>query len=381
MTLKAQIERIKKYRTPFYYYDIDLFRNTLVNILDNSEKYGFNVHYAVKANSNARILKEISSFGIGADCVSGNEIKLALECGFEPQKIVFAGVGKTDEEILFALEAGIYCFNCESIEELIVINNIAKELNVVASIALRINPEIDALTHAHLSTGNNGHKFGLNLKEAEKAKSLLQLLENINFIGLHFHIGSQITKLSVFEQLCLKINSIIENKFSDFIIKYINVGGGLGVDYTNPLKNKIPQFDEYFNVFKNKLKYKSYQRVHFELGRSMVAQCGVLITKVIFVKGEIPYRIAIVDAGMNDLLRPALYGAKHFIENLTSIEEKEIYNVVGPVCESADCFGNNIELNKTNRGDLLVIYSCGAYGEVMSSRYNMRNIIGSVFSD
>jgi len=381
MITSEQIGTIEQYPTPFYYYDIELLRDTLKEVKKQSDKNNYTVHYAIKANANQRILNEISSLGFGADCVSGNEVKLAIECGFNPQKIVFAGVGKTNPEIEFALDNTIFCFHCESVQELVVINELAAHRSIIAKVALRLNPDVKANTHAHITTGLTENKFGLSIEEVIEAKEILTKLKNISLIGLHFHIGSQITNLDVFRRLAEKVNQLEFELFPNNSFTYINLGGGLGIDYSNPNHNPIPDFKGYLSVFKEYLSNDSGRQIHFELGRSIVGQCGSLVTRVIFIKGTSSHQFAVVDAGMNDLIRPALYGASHSIINLSSNDEFINYDVVGPVCESADCFAKGIALPKAKRGDLLAILSSGAYGEVMSSRYNMREMPGVVYSD
>jgi diaminopimelate decarboxylase len=326
-------------------------------------------------------LSEISHFGLGADCVSGNEVKTALENGFLPESIVFAGVGKTDGEIEFALRSEIFCFHCESIQELQVINEIAARVGKTARVALRINPDVEANTHAHISTGLSENKFGLSLQDIPVALHIIKSLENINLNGTHFHIGSQICDMQVFKNLANRVNIIHKTFFHDIDLQYVNVGGGLGIDYQNPMQYPIPHFSEYFEIFKKNLKVSPTTKVHFELGRSIVGQCGSLITRVLYVKGDDKLPFLVVDAGMNDLLRPALYGATHRIINLTGNKEIKKYNVVGPICESTDCFGKQVEMNESRRGDLLAILSSGAYGEAMGSRYNLRESTRVVYSD
>ncbi|HCT31269.1 MAG TPA: diaminopimelate decarboxylase [Bacteroidales bacterium] len=367
--------------TPFYFYDTNLLDKTLAKVIESSRRYGYDVHYAIKANANRKILTRIASYGLGADCVSGNEIELALKCGFKPEKIVFAGVGKTDSEIEFALDERIFCFHCESVQELEVINQLALRKSVVARVALRLNPDVKAGTHRHITTGMIENKFGLSIEEVYEVKELLSKLKNIDLIGLHFHIGSQILDLEVFRTLSQKANQLKEELFSNSRFSYINMGGGLGIDYANPNNHPIPDFDGYFTAFYEHLNLEPNQKVHFELGRAIVAQCGSLITKVTFVKGPSSRKFAVVDAGMNDLMRPALYDASHSIINLSSKGSISTYDIVGPVCESADCFAKEIKLPKVERGDILAILSCGAYGEVMSSRYNMREIPYAVYSE
>lgn len=367
--------------TPFYYYETNLLEKTLDRVRETSSIYGYEVHYAVKANANRKILTRIASFGLGADCVSGNEIELALRCGFKPQNIVFAGVGKTDHEIASALDKGIFCFHCESVQELEVINLLASQRSMVAKVALRLNPDVKAGTHKHITTGMIENKFGLSVEEVYEAKSLLSELRNIELIGLHFHIGSQITNLEVFRSLSLKANELKKELFPNSNFRYINMGGGLGIDYAEPSRNPIADFEGYFRTFHENLRLEPNQKVHFELGRAIVAQCGSLITKVTYVKGSSARKFVVVDAGMNDLIRPALYDASHSIVNLSSNGIASTYDIVGPVCESADCFAKEITLPQVERGDVLAILSCGAYGEVMSSRYNMREIPYAVYSE
>jgi diaminopimelate decarboxylase len=374
------IEKFKDIATPFYYYDLDILRATLDTIKKESEHSGYKVHYAVKANHNPRILKIISSYGFGADCVSGNEVAAAINNGFSPSTIVFAGVGKTDKDIEAALKADIYCFNCESIPEIEVIDQLAAKQKKIASIALRINPYIDAHTHKYITTGIEESKFGINTWEIEEVVRKLSAMNNIRLLGMHFHIGSQITRMAVFKSLCARINEL-QQWFStrDIKLEIINVGGGLGIDYENPDKN--PMFQEYFSLLNEFIDLLPGQTLHMEPGRSVIGQCGSLISRVLFIKNGSNTLFAIIDAGMTDLIRPALYQAHHKIENLTSQGNILRYDVVGPICESSDTFGKFIELPETKRGDIISIRSAGAYGEAMASRYNLRDLPPSVFSD
>jgi diaminopimelate decarboxylase len=349
-------------------------------VKDESSRVGFKVHYALKANANKRILNIISSYGFGADCVNFNEIKYAISCGFRSSEIVFAGVGKTDKDIIAALETGILCFNCESIPEIEVIDAIAGKMDKVATIALRINPYIEAHTHRYITTAIPESKFGINIWELKEVLEKLSSLKHVNLKGIHFHIGSQITKMSVFKSLCSRINELQEWFSSQNIdLEIINVGGGLGIDYTNP--DKPARFEDYFSMIKEFVKLRPGQNIHVEPGRSLVGQCGSLISKVLFVKKGSNTTFAIIDAGMNDLIRPALYQARHKIENLTSNDKINKYDVVGPICESSDTFAKFIELPETRRGDIIAIRSAGAYGEAMASRYNLRDLPKAVFSD
>lgn len=376
------LEKFQSLDTPFYYYDIDLLRKTLQLVTNETKHRGFEVHYALKANANPRILQEISSMGFGADCVSGNEIIRALDNGFPASKIVFAGVGKTDKEIQIGLDNDIFCFNVESLPEMEAIDELASKSGKIAQIAIRINPNVDANTHKYITTGLEENKFGLNESDLPKAISFISNSKNIKLIGMHFHIGSQITDLSSYENLCVKVQEIkswFEEKGITFDI--INVGGGLGIDYDNPDEHPIANFEDYFQLFADNLKLDKGQVLHFELGRSMVAQCGTLISRTIYIKEGSTKKFMILDAGMTELLRPALYSAYHKVENISSSDDTDTYDVVGPICESSDTFGENIVLNKSNRGDLIAIRSAGAYGEVMSSTYNCRELPNSFFSD
>ena len=377
---KNTIDKFRDLHTPFYYYDLNTLKATCATVQKESDLSGYKVHYAVKANANPRILKTIASFGFGADCVSWNEIERAIESGFNPSDIVFAGVGKTDRDIESALKADIFCFNCESIPEIEVINHLASLQNKTASIALRINPLIEAHTHKYITTGIEESKFGINTWEIEEVLRRIGMMTNIKLKGLHFHIGSQITRMSVFKSLCIHINELQEWFASRNInLEIINLGGGLGIDYEYPEKD--PRFEEYFSLINEFIDLRPGQELHLEPGRSLTGQCGSLISKVLYIKNGSNTLFAIIDAGMTDLIRPALYQALHKIENLSSVGNIYRYDVVGPVCESSDTFGKFIELPETSRGDIIAIRSAGAYGEVMASRYNLRDLPGAVFSD
>lgn len=376
-------EKLEQLHTPCYYYDTELLKKTLQKLRQAAEAYpDFRVHYAIKANANPVLLKIIREFGLGADCVSGNEIERAVECGFFPQDIVYAGVGKSDAEIKTALEKDIFCFNCESLPEMQVINEIAGKLGKKVQIALRVNPNVDAHTHHYITTGIEENKFGIYLYDLEHVLAEIPSLPHLSFIGLHFHIGSQITDMSVFRSLCLKANEI-QKHLTDrgILLPHINFGGGLGIEYNNPYEEPIADFATYFETFHKYFTPLPHQQVHFELGRSIVAHCGDLLSRVLYVKEGKNKKFVILDAGMNDLLRPALYQAYHKIENLSSSLPEEKYDVVGPICESSDCFGKDVILNRTSRGDLIALHSAGAYGETMASRYNLRDLPKIYFSE
>jgi diaminopimelate decarboxylase len=380
MIIKSTIEKFRKIETPFYYYDLDILRSTLDVVKKESDNSGYKIHYAVKANYNQRLLRIISSYGFGADCVSFNEINTAISAGFKPSEIVFAGVGKTDKDIIAALNEGIFCFNCESIPEIEVIDQLAARQNKTARIALRINPYIEAHTHKYITTGIEESKFGINTWELDVVLKKLTGLKNTKLIGMHFHIGSQITRMSVFKSLCARINEL-QTWFSsrNINLEIVNVGGGLGIDYENP--DKDPAFPEYFSLLNEFIDILPGQKMHIEPGRSIIGQCGSLISRVLFIKNGSNTQFAILDAGMTDLIRPALYQAHHKIENLTSEGNILRYDVVGPVCESSDTFAKFIELPETRRGDIIAIRSAGAYGEAMAMRYNLRDLPEAVFSD
>ncbi len=375
------IDGIKGIDTPFYLYDIELLRRTLQKVCDNASRYGFFVHYALKANFDPRILQEVKSFGLGTDCVSGGEVRASVEAGFDPAGIVFAGVGKRDDEIEYALEKGILAFNCESLEELEVIDGIAGRTGRRARVALRINPDVDPQTHKNISTGHADSKFGIAYTEIEQAIERIGSLRNISIAGLHFHIGSQILNLKVFEYLCKRVVSIM-SWFEErgVRITYVNVGGGLGINYESPRTEPIPDFDTYFRIFADNLPLRADQTLHFELGRSIVAQCGSLITKVLYNKKTASGKnYVLVDASMTELIRPALYDAHHHIDNLTPHEGTEVYSIAGGVCESSDIFARDIKLPVTRRGDYLALRSAGAYGQSMASCYNLRPLPRSVY--
>jgi len=382
MINKQQLEAFKSIETPFYFYDMDLLRRTLDTYKSQIDKYGYNAHFAMKANAELRILDTIKSYGLGADCVSGNEVKLAVKAGFDPQKIVYAGVGKSDREIKAALEAGIFSFNCESVPEIKVINDLAAGMGKKARISIRVNPDIDAHTHKYISTGLEENKFGISPWEFESIMGTISGCSNIEFIGLHFHVGSQITELPVFKLTCRRVEEL-QKWFIDhnFDVRNINLGGGLGVNYENPNGDPIAPFEEYFSIINKNLILRPGQKVHFEPGRAIVAQCGHLITRVLYVKNGRKKRFAILDAGMNDLIRPALYQAYHSVENLSSDLNQFCYDIVGPVCESSDCWGTDRMVNECSRGDIIAIHTAGAYGQVMAMKYNQRDLAKAVYSD
>ena len=368
-------------KTPFYFYDLPLLERTLDTVRSElSTRPGWQVHYAVKANANPEILRRIAAAGFGADCVSGGEVRVAFEAGFDPSVIVYAGVGKSDDEIAYALELGIGRFNVESSAELLVIEEIAAKMGKVAPVSFRVNPDIGAHTHANITTGLAENKFGIFHEMLPDVIRLAKGCPHIDYKGLHFHIGSQILDMSDFVALCNRANNLMDRlEQLGLPIGDINVGGGLGINYEHPNHLPMADFKAYFDTFKKHLQLRHGQDIHFELGRSMVAPCGTLITRVLYVKQGTTRQFAIVDASMTELIRPALYHAYHRIENLTSDEPEQLYDVVGPVCESSDVFGKGVSLDACRRGDFIAIRSAGAYGESMASTYNCRPLPGSFF--
>lgn len=383
MELLKYLDTFKALPTPFYFYDMELLRETFRQAQEESRCIPLSfIHLAMKANSHPQILQTARDYGFGIDAVSGGEILKAIEAGIPGPNIVFAGVGKTDREIIIGLKNDILCFNVESIPEIEVINHLAGQMGKIARITLRVNPDVDAHTHKNITTGLEENKFGIDLCDILPTIKKINSLPHLNYYGLHFHIGSQILNMDVFQQLSIKINSLqnaLEN--AGITTNSINVGGGLGVDYTSPEKHPIPCFHEYFQIFYKFLKLRPHQEFHCELGRSLTAQSGALISQVVFIKEGHVKKFAILDAGFTDLIRPALYQANHKIINLSSSTGEDIYDVVGPICESTDVFTQDIHLPLTHRGDLMAILSAGAYGHVMASEYNCRPLIKEYTSD
>ena len=376
------VEKFRSLKTPFYYYDMNLLQDTLDQVKKHGLSKGYHVHFAVKANFNLPILELVKNSGLEIDCVSGKEIERAIEAGFKPEQIAFAGVGKTDEEIRTGLEHDIFSFNCESVQEISVLNDLANEAGKIANVSVRLNPNVEAKTHKYITTGLSENKFGVNPEHLPKLFEMLPKLKSVNLTGIHFHIGSQIIDLQPFKDLCEKVN-LIQNRFEEegFPLTHVNVGGGLGISYERPDDEPYPDFEAFFKLFEENLKLREGQQVHFELGRSIVGQCGSLISKVLFVKEGITTNFAVLDAGMTELIRPALYQASHSVDVLTSDKPLETYDVVGPICETSDTFRKGIKMPEVERGDLVAIRSAGAYGEVMSSGFNLREKAPAFYSD
>lgn len=375
------ISAFKTLETPFYYYDIELLKRTIEQVQIHGLSKGYHVHFAIKANFNPELLKYIREAGLGIDCVSGKEIERAVETGFDPSKIAFAGVGKMDREIQTGLDYDIFSFNCESLQELTVLNDLAKKSGKTAPTTIRLNPNVEAKTHKYITTGLNENKFGITTDKLPQLFALLPSLSAISLTGIHFHIGSQIRDLRPFEDLCGKVNEL-QNTFEaeGFPLDHINLGGGLGINYEDPDSEPVPDFESFFNLFEKHLDVRENQQVHFELGRSITGQCGSLISSVLFIKEGHQTSFAVIDAGMTELIRPALYQAQHHIDSLTSVRPPKKYDVVGPICETSDTFRNGMMLPELQRGDLVAIRSAGAYGEVMSSSFNLRERVQTYFS-
>jgi diaminopimelate decarboxylase len=375
------IEAFSSLQTPFYYYDLSLLDQTLEEVKKHGLSKGYHVHFAIKANFNPRILERIREAGLGIDCVSGKEIERAIETGFPSEKIAFAGVGKTDQEIMTGLKHDIFSFNCESLQELEILNSIAEKTGTTARVAVRLNPNVEANTHKYITTGKHENKFGITTDKLAQLFELLPRLKSLDLRGIHFHIGSQIRNLQPFVDLCERVNDLQDRFESEGMeLKHVNVGGGYGINYESPDEEPIPDFQSFFEVFDRHLEKREGQEIHFELGRSIVGQCGSLISKVLFIKEGITTDFAVIDAGMTELIRPALYQASHHINVLTSSKPLQPYDVVGPICESSDTFRQAISLPEINRGDLLAIRSAGAYGEVMSSGFNLREKVKAIYS-
>jgi diaminopimelate decarboxylase len=376
------LEAFSSIETPFYYYDTTVLRDTLEVLTQHAKANKIEVHYALKANANRRILSIIRGYGLGADCVSGGEVKAAIEAGFPASKIVFAGVGKADWEINLALDYGIFCFNVESIPELKVIEELAAAKGKTTRVALRVNPNVEADTHHYITTGKEENKFGIALSDLDAVIDAVEQCSHVKLIGLHVHIGSQIMEMNNFAGLCNRINEVLD-KFDRrrVVLEHVNLGGGLGIDYHHPNRQPIPEFETYLKTLRKMMKLREGQTLHVEPGRSVVGQCGSLITKVLYIKEGVKRNFAVVDAGFTELIRPALYQAYHKIENISSEAPLEKYDVVGPICESSDVFGKDVPLNKAKRGDWLAIRSAGAYGEVMASQYNQRRLPNALFSE
>ena len=368
-------ELANKYQTPYYVYDFDHI-TTQYNELKGAFKARKSlVAYAVKANSNLSVIKHLASLGAGADCVSIGEVKRALKVGIAPYKIIFSGVGKIDSEIKEALELGILMINVESDAELQRVEAIAKELDVVARISIRVNPNIDPKTHPYISTGLHENKFGVDIDTAKRMYIQCKNSENLDPQGIHCHIGSQLTELEPIKESVKIVADLVRNlKAIKIELSFMDIGGGLGIVYDD---EKLIDTNEYAQSVLETM-FGLDITIICEPGRFLVGNCGTFVTKVLYEKVNGNKRFVIVDGAMNDLIRPSLYNAYHKIEVLNDNKEFSDCNLVGPVCESGDFFAKNIDLPKTEHNDLIAIYSAGAYGFTMASNYNTRGKVAEI---
>ncbi len=383
------LEKIaKKHATPFYLYSkktLDFYYKTFFGSAKKHKIPNPLVCYAVKANANMDILKRLKTLGSGADVVSVGELKKAIKAGISPDKIVFSGVAKTEKEIKYALNCGkkgIYSFNVESIEELDLINQIAKKEKRIARVAFRLNPKVNAKTHRHISTGNKTHKFGLLKDDILEAVSANEFWTNTTLVGISIHIGSQLTDMKATVAAIKELSKLALE--IDLPLEFLDVGGGLGIDYTEKERSKLATIDHYMDVVAKALhqfyfsKTKHSPRIVFEPGRILVGKMGVLVSSVVRTKNSDGCHFTIIDAGMNDLIRPALYEAHHEVLPETKSNALITTDIVGPICETADCFGTKRRMPILHAGDLVVIDNAGAYGHTMASTYNEREIASEV---
>jgi diaminopimelate decarboxylase len=373
-----------KKKTPFYLYSkktLHYYYSYFVNAAKKEKIPSPLVCYAVKANANLDVLKNLQKLGSGADVVSGGELKRAIQAGISPQKVVFSGVGKTAAEIRFALRShkdGIYSFNIESIEELELINDIAKKEKKIARVAFRLNPKVNVKTHKHIATGNKTHKFGLLKEDIFESLTLESLWTNTVLVGLSIHIGSQLTDMKATKEAIKELSSLALKINHD--LEFLDIGGGLGIDYTESDRKNLTSIEQYMKIVSTALqeyyfsKTKFKPRIVFEPGRILVGKMGVLVSRVIRTKLSDGRHFTIIDAGMNDLIRPALYEAHHEVYPFNLHIKKITTDIVGPICETSDCFGEGRKISPMESGDLLVIDNAGAYGHTMASNYNERAI-------
>jgi diaminopimelate decarboxylase len=365
----------QKYQTPYYVYDFDHITNQYNELKEAFKARKSILAYAVKANSNLSVIKHLASLGAGADCVSIGEVKRALKVGISPYKIIFSGVGKTDDEIKQALEFGILMINVESAAELNRVEVIAQELNKIARISIRVNPNIDPQTHPYISTGLHENKFGVDIDTAKRMYIQCKNSNHLEPVGIHCHIGSQLTQLEPIIEAVEIVANLVKTLMAIKIeLNFFDVGGGLGIVYDN---ETLIDTKEYAQAILKQL-FGLDLTVVCEPGRFIVGNSGIFVTKVLYEKINGNKRFVIVDGAMNDLIRPSLYNAYHKIEVLTDEKEKSLCNLVGPVCESGDFFGKNIELPLTQHNDLVAIYSAGAYGFTMASNYNTRGKVAEI---
>ena len=369
-------ELANKYKTPYYVYDFNHISKQYEELKDAFKARKSLISYAVKANSNLSVVQHLGSLGSGADCVSIGEVKRALKVGIAKYKIIFSGVGKTDTEIREALEFDILMINVESEAELDRVETIAKELNKEARISIRVNPNVDPKTHPYISTGLHENKFGVDINTAKRMYIKAKKSLNLDPIGIHCHIGSQLTELAPIKEAVNIVADLVRNLKSALKIElsFFDVGGGLGIVYDDEV---LIDTYEYAQVVLDAL-FGLDITVVCEPGRFIVGNSGIFVTKVLYEKVNGDKRFVVVDGGMNDLIRPSLYDAYHKIEVLDKTKDRCDCNVVGPVCESGDFFAKNIELPLTEHNDLIAIYSAGAYGFTMASNYNTRGKVAEI---
>lgn len=372
-------ELAKIYGTPFYVYSKKSMVDRYRDFEKAFEDIPHQTHYAVKSNSNINIIKLFYSLGAGLDVNSAGELYRALKAGANPDKILFTGVGKTDEEILMGLKHNIFLFKIESLQELELVNALARKEGKIANIAIRINPDVNPKTHPFITTGLYESKFGIEQEEAIDAYKIASKLSNLRILGIDMHIGSQITEVSAFREAVILMNELIEKLRNEGIeIEHFDVGGGLGVQYND---EPVPDVFEYASAIKDELK-RSKCKIIFEPGRYLTADAGALVTKTLYVKNHRDKNFLIVDAAVNDLMRPAFYNAYHHILPVKQSErEKVVYDIVGPACETGDFFAKEREFIKTERNELIAIMSAGAYGFCMSSNYNSRRRVPEILVD
>ncbi len=360
---------VEKYQTPLYVYDFNNITNRYEELKEAFSGKKSLIAYAVKSNSNLAVIRHLANLGAGADCVSIGEVRRALKAGVKKYKIIFSGVGKKDEEIKEALQEDILLINLESEAEMKRVEMIAKELGVEARISIRVNPNVDPKTHPYISTGLHENKFGVSLDSAKRMYILAKKAEHLNPVGVHFHIGSQLTELAPIEEACGIVADLVRSLHAiDIDIKFFDVGGGIGVVYDDEVTIRPA---DYAKAILSQLKGLDLTIIS-EPGRYMMANSGIFLTRVLYEKVNGNKRFVIVDGAMNDLLRPSLYNAYHKIEAVQKEGEKSPADVVGPVCESGDFLGKDIPLPPLEHNDILVVHSAGAYGFTMSSNYNSR---------
>lgn len=361
---------VKKYNTPLYIYDFNNITDRYEELKDAFSGKKSLVAYAVKSNSNLAVIRHLANLGAGADCVSIGEINRALKAGVKKYRIIFSGVGKRDSEIREALERDILLINLESEAEMKRVEMIAKELDIEARISIRVNPNVDPKTHPYISTGLHENKFGVSLDSAKRMYIYAKKSNNLNPVGIHFHIGSQLTELAPIKEACGIVADLVRSLDAIGIeIKFFDIGGGLGVVYDDEITINPT---DYAKAIISQIKGLDLT-ILTEPGRYMMASAGIFLTSVLYEKVNGKKRFVIVDGAMNDLLRPSLYGAYHKIEAIKKEEEeRSLADVVGPVCESGDFLGKDIMLPMMNHHDVLVVHSAGAYGFTMSSNYNTR---------